>query len=122
MPKNSIRTLILLAFIGLGVYLYREQDRFNATETGRNVMIQAQLLLGLVFSYVLGAIARTIGGWINRSRGTPPTGTWGDIKAMTVLIVLVLAAVPQFIDLPTKLPDVFEQIALGLMLFYYGSR
>lgn len=121
LPKNSIRTLIILAFIGLAVYLYREQGRF-AEKPASDALTQGVSLLGIVFAYLLGAIARTIGGWFNRSRGTQPTGTWGDIKAMTVLIVLILAAIPEFIDQPLSLPPVFHQVALGLMLFYYGSR
>lgn len=117
LPKNSIRTLIILAFIGLGVYLYRESGKFSDA-----TLTQGFSLLGIIFAYLLGAIARTISGWFNRRRGTPPTGTWGDIKAMTVLIVLILASIPEFVDLPMPLPPVFKQIALGLMLFYYGSR
>jgi len=114
LPKNSIRTLIVLAFAGLAAYLYREQRLFNnPTAIG---------LLGLIFAYLLGCLARTIGNWFNRRRVTPPSGTWGDIKAMTVLIVLVLAAIPEFLDQPLGLPTLFHQIALGLMLFYYGSR
>ncbi len=114
LPKNSIRTLIVLAFAGMGVYLY---------QTGQlHSNIPAVSLIGIVFAYLLGAIARTIGGWFNRYRANPPSGTWGDIKAMTVLIVLALAAIPEFLDLPFGLPPIFHQIALGMMLFYYGSR
>ena len=113
LPKNSIRTLIVLAFVGLTVYLYREQRLFHT---------QAVSLIGIVFAYLLGSLARTVGGWFNRQRVNPPTGTWGDIKAMTVLVVLVLASIPEFMNLSLGLPPVFHQIALGMMLFYYGSR
>lgn len=114
LPKNSIRLLIVLAFVGLAVYLYRE-NKFHAGHP-------AVQLLGVVSAYLLGAAARTIGGWINRQRSTPPTGTWGDIKAMTVLVVLVLAAIPEFLNMQLDLPPLFHQIALAMMLFYYGSR
>ena len=114
LPKNSIRTLIVLAFVGLTVYLYREQRLFHNT--------QAVSLIGIVFAYLLGSLARTVGGWFNRRRVNPPSGTWGDIKAMTVLVVLVLASIPEFMNLSLGLPPVFHQIALGMMLFYYGSR
>ena len=118
LPKNSIRTLIVLAFGGLAAYLYSEGRLFN----NEPVNHQALTLLCLIFAYLLGALARTIGGWFNRRRVTPPSGTWGDIKAMTVLIVLILAAIPEFQNQPLGLPDIFHQIALGMMLFYYGSR
>ncbi len=114
LPKNSIRTLIVLAFVGLAVYLYRENRLFN------NQM--ALGLLTLIFAYLLGSLAHAVGKWFNRRRVTPPSGTWGDIKAMTVLIILILAAIPEFLDQPLRLPDIFHQVALGLMLFYYGSR
>lgn len=114
LPKNSIRTLIVFAFIGLAAYLYHEGRLWTQG--------QARALLGLVFAYLLGSAARSVGGWVNRRRVTPPSGTWGDIKAMTVLIVLFLAAIPEFFDHSLGLPKEFHQIALGMMLFYYGSR
>jgi hypothetical protein len=114
LPKNSIRAIIVLSFIGLAVYLYRENRLLNN--------LPALSLLGVVFAYLLGALARTVGGWFNRRRASPPSGTWGDIKALTVLIVLILAAIPEFLNLQLGLPPVFHQIALAMMLFYYGSR
>jgi hypothetical protein len=114
LPKNTIRLVILLVFAGLAAYLY-EKNQFQASSP-------AVQLIGVVFAYMLGAVTRTIGGWINRRRSTPPTGTWGDIKAMTVLVVLVLAAIPEFLNMQLDLPPLFHQIALAMMLFYYGSR
>ena len=120
LPKNSIRTLIVLAFAGLGVYLYREHQQDN--RYGSEVLHQAASLIGVVSAYLLGSLARTVGGWFNRRRVSPPSGTWGDIKALTVLIVLVLASIPEFLNQPLGLPPIFHEVALGLMLFYYGSR
>ena len=127
LPRNSIRTLIVLAFVGLAAYLYREHrlhfDLLEKTPSDATTAnAQATTLLCIMAAYLLGGLTRTIRGWINRRRVNPPTGTWGDIKAMTVLIVLVLAAIPEFLNQPLGLPPVFHQLALGLMLFYYGSR
>lgn len=113
LPRNSIRTLIVAAFAGLAVYLYREHRLFEP---------QAASLLGVVSAYFLGALIGGIGKWFTRRRVRPASGTWGDLKALVVLIVLVLAAVPELLDQPLNLPPIFHQIALGLMLFYYGSR
>jgi hypothetical protein len=113
LPRNSIRTLIVAAFLGLAVYLYREHRLF---------VPQAASLLGIVFAYLFGSIVRGISHWWNRRRTTAPSGTWGDIKALVVLIVLAVAAVPEFLPDPLHLPREFHQVALGLMLFYYGSR
>ena len=41
---------------------------------------------------------------------------------MKTRIVLILAAIPEFFDHSLGLPKEFHQIALGMMLFYYGSR
>lgn len=114
LPKNSIRALIIAAFVGLAVYLYHEDRLLNNH--------QALSLLGIVSAYLLGGLARTVGTWFRRYRAAPATGTWGDIKAMTVLIVLILAAIPEFMAVPLGLPKVFQEIALAMMLFYYGSR
>jgi len=113
LPRNTIRALIVLAFIGLAVFLYREQRLFQT---------EAMSLLCLIFAYLLGSLTRTVGGWIHRQRSRPPTGTWGDIKALIVLLTLIAAAIPEFLVQPIQVPEIFEQVALGLMLFYYGSR
>ena len=118
LPRSSIRTLIIASFIGLAVYLYR----VNPERLLNPHVSQASALLGIVFCYLLGAIVGGIGHWFRRRRVNPPSGTWGDLKALVVLIVLVLAAVPEFLNQTHNLPPIFHQIALGMMLFYYGSR
>ena len=119
LPRNSIRTMIVAAFIGLAVYLYLEQRLVMPQDAAS---LQAASLLGIVFAYLLGSIVRGIRHWTNRRRTAAPSGTWGDIKALVVLIVLVLAAVPELMAQPLNIPKAFHQVALGLMLFYYGSR
>jgi hypothetical protein len=64
---------------------------------------------------------RAITGCFTRRRLRPPSGTWGDIKAIVVLGALLAVAVPEFVA-GVELPPVAHRIALGLTLFYFGSR
>lgn len=112
LPKNSIRFLIIAAFIGLGVHLHRE-DRLLEPQTIS--------LLSMVFAYLLGAVAGGIANWLSFRRG-PASGTWGDIKALVVLIAITTVAVVEVLDAGPMLHPLVERIALGLTLFYFGSR
>ena len=76
----------------------------------------------MVFAYLLGAIVRSITGWFAKRRWQPITGVWGDIKALIVLGAIVIAAVPALFDVGMQLPPLVDRIALGLTLFYFGSR
>lgn len=113
LPRNSIRTIIVGTFVGLGIYLYREPER---------VTPEAIALLSMVFAYLLGAIVRGISSWFSKRRSLPITGFWGDLKALIVLGALVTAAVPALLDVGFQLPLLVDRIALGLTLFYFGSR
>ena len=113
LPRNSIRTIIVAAFVGFGIYLYREKRLFEA---------QSLALLSMVFAYLLGAIVRGISQWVTRHRALPPSGTWGDIKALIVLGAMLTVAVPEFMSAEPVLSPHVHRVALGLTLFYFGSR
>ncbi len=113
LPKNSIRTIIIGSFVGLGIYLYREP---------KLVTPEAIALLSMVFAYLLGAIVRGVASWFHRRRSQPITGMWGDIKALIVLGAILVAAVPAVFDIGLQAPPLVDRIALGLTLFYFGSR
>jgi hypothetical protein len=115
LPRHTIRTLILAAFAGLAIYLYREQRLFEPRSL-------ALPLLGIVAAYVLGAVVRGISGWIGRWRSGRPSRLWGDAKAVVVLSAIGLVAVPEFLNSAHLLPPEVHKVALGLMLFYFGSR
>lgn len=113
LPKNSIRTIIIGSFVGLGIYLYREP---------KLVTPEAIALLSMVSAYLLGAIVRGVANWFSKRRAQPITGVWGDIKALIVLGAIIVAAVPAVFDVGIQLPPLVDRIALGLTLFYFGSR
>lgn len=115
LPKGSIRMLIMAAFIGLGVYLNQ-----NNPELLRKP--QVVTLLGLVGAYFLGAVVRAITGFFHRWRSTPPSRWWADARALVVLGVMALIAVPELAGAGNVWHDSFRHVGLGLMLFYFGSR
>ena len=102
LPRCSIRAILILAFVGLVVYLYRQDRLFHS---------QAISILGVVFAYLLGIVAR-----IRSVRG------WEDLKAIIVLLVLLCTAVPYLMDQGELVPHQLRDITLGLVLFYFGSR
>ena len=119
LPKNSIRTIIIGAFVGLGIYLFRGEGNWYER---RLFQPQPVAMLSMVFAYLLGAIVGTISGWFKKRRTQPITGTWGDIKAVIVIGAILVAAVPEFVDFGMPFPPLVDRIALGMTLFYFGSR
>ena len=113
LPKNTIRFVIIAAFVGLGIHLYREDQLFEPKTIA---------LLSMVFAYLLGAIVGSITNWFHRRRSQPVAGTWGDIKALIVLASILLIAIVELLDQGPMLHPLVERIALGLTLFYFGSR
>ncbi len=113
LPRHSIRFLLLAAFVGLGVYLYREH---------RLMEPRAVSLLGIVTAYVLGSMVRGFSSWWGRRTSRRPSSMWGDIKAIIVLLAVAIAGLPELLTMPEFLPPEAHRIALSLMLFYFGSR
>ncbi len=111
LPRHSIRVLIIAAFVGLGAYLYQEQ---------RLLEPRAIAVMGVVGAYALGAATRRIGEWLARWR--KPSRFWGDAKALLTLLAILLVVAAEFLGVGHLLPPEAHQAALGLMLFYFGSR
>jgi hypothetical protein len=113
LPRHSIRFLILATFGGLGFYLYREGRLFEPRSVS---------LLGIVAAYALGAVMRGVTSFLRRNRKHPPSRAWGDLRAIVVLLTVLTAVVPELLGTADALPQEVHRVALGLMLFYFGSR
>lgn len=113
LPRNSIRVIIVAAFGWLAYQLY---------STGRLYEHHAASLLGLLAAFMFGSLVRRIGRALNFRHPTKSQGTWGDLKALAVLIVMLMVAIPEFLGSPEVLHPVFHRVALAMMLFYFGSR
>ncbi len=113
LPRHSIRVILILAFVGLAAYLYRENRLFQAP---------AISILGVIFAYLLGILARSILSWWTRGRQTKTLRGWEDLKAVVVLLVLLYTAGAYLLDRPELVPHQVRSATLGLVLFYFGSR
>ncbi len=113
LPRNSIRILIVGAFAWLAYYLYTNHRLFEH---------HAASLMAMLGAFLLGAVVRRVCRWWNCRRPKPVSGTWGDLKALVVLLAMLAVAIPEFLGSPDVLHPAFHRAALGLMLFYFGSR
>ena len=113
LPRHSIRALIVLAFVGLAVYLFREDKLLQS---------QALVILGVIFAFVLGTMARGIRSWWTRGHPGKAMRGWADIKAAAVLLILAYTAAAHLFDRPDLAPTQMQNVTLGLVLFYFGSR
>lgn len=113
LPRHSIRAIVVAAFVGLAVYLYRE---------GRLFRQEALSILSIVFAYLVGVMLRPVLNWWARKGVTPAIRWWDDIKAVAVLLALTITAAAHLIDRPELLPQFARPATLGLVLFYFGSR
>ena len=102
LPRCSIRFILIAAFTGVAIYLYRQGRLFDTP---------ALSLLGVVFAYLLGVVAS-----VRQVRG------WENVKAAVVLLVLAYTAGAYLLDRGELVPHIWRNITLGLVLFYFGSR
>lgn len=113
LPRHSIRIIILVTFIALGIYLYRENRLFN---------VAALSILGSVFAYLVGFLVKPLIDWYYKGKDKESLYWWEDIKAVVVIIVLAISAGCYLVNRPDLLPLYFRNGSLCLVLFYFGSR
>lgn len=113
LPRHTIRLLILLTIGGLGAYLYREQ---------RLLEPQVITIFGTALCYLVGVLISGVTGWWWKGRKTLTTHLWEDLKAVAVLLTLAATACLFFLKTPDLVPHWLETTAVGLVLFYFGSR
>jgi hypothetical protein len=114
LPRHSIRALIVLSFAALAYYVFEVQGigSFSAIPP----------VLITVTSYLLGILAGSVWAWRYRHRSTVPSRFWEDVKALTVILVMLGTAIPYFLDHGDLVPAQIRNAALALVLFYFGSR
>ena len=61
--------------------------------------------------------------WFRRFRTTRPHHLWADLRALVVLGTLAVVAIPEFVEPPPyQVSHTVLEVALGLVLFYFGVR
>jgi hypothetical protein len=113
LPQNSIRTIIFAAFLGLAVYLWQQNRLFKS---------EAMSILGVVFAFFFGTIAKMALHWWTKGRQSQAVRGWQDLKAAVVLIVLACTAGDYLLNPATPPPTGLRNTTLALVLFYFGSR
>jgi hypothetical protein len=115
LPKHSLRTLIVLAFVGLGIYLAREGRLFDP------VAVPVFISVG---SYFLGIGFGALMRWWTKGRPSSGASWFDDLKAIVTLFAVALAITVQIFGWQDRIPygAKLEVLPLALMLFYFGSR
>ena len=113
LPRHSIRAILILAFVGLAIYLYREGQLFD---------FSAMSILGVVLAYLLGVVAHGLLMWWTKGRPTLAIHGWENFKAAVVLLVLLYTAGAYLFDRSDLVPRPMRNTTLGMVLFYFGSR
>ena len=115
LPKHSLRTIIVLSFIGLAIYLgFKGRLRDP-------VAVPVFISVG---SYFLGIGFGTVAAWWNKGKPSKGASWFEDVKALITLVAVTLVIVVQLFGWQQSLPyaDKLEALPLALMLFYFGSR
>lgn len=113
LPSHSIRALITVAFIGLAVWLYREDRLFTS---------ESLAILGIVFAYLFGVLLKVVSTWWSKKTEKAVPAWWGDMKAVVVLGLLAVTAGAYLLGRPEMILEQVQNATFALVLFYFGSR
>jgi hypothetical protein len=115
LPKHSLRTLIVLSFVGLAVYLACNHRLFDP------VAVPVFVTVG---SYFLGIGFGAIGDWWMKGKPVKGVSWFDDVRALVTVFAIALTIVVQIFGWQDRIPygAKLEVLPLALMLFYFGSR
>jgi hypothetical protein len=115
LPRHTLRTVIVLSFMGLAVYL-AWQGRLRDP-------VAAPVLFSLG-SYFLGIGCGVLVAWWYRDKPQSSSGWFETTKAIVTLAAVAGVIVIQLAGWQHAIPygEKLEAIPLALMLFYFGSR
>lgn len=134
LPRGSVRLLLILGFVVVGVLLYRA-GRLDPDQPAR---FPAGVTLLLVAGFLLGVVLNRLRLWWLERRKLRPRRLFENIKAVIGLVaglVLVLSLVNQlspfivlepggkWMGVPVRFGEFgIEQAAAAVVGFYFGSR
>jgi hypothetical protein len=115
LPKHSLPSVIVLAFVGLAIYLGYEGRLRDP--------VAAPVFLS-VGSYFLGIGFGAFVAWWNKGKPRKDSSWFESTKAALTLAAVALAIVVQLFGWQQIIPygEKLEALPLALMLFYFGSR
>lgn len=115
LPRHSLRLMIVGAFVGLAVFLFRNDRLLD------QVAVPIFIAVG---SYFLGIGFHAVMAWWSKGRQTTGAKRFDDLRAVATLAAMALVILLQLTGWQSVIPfgDKLEALPLALMLFYFGSR
>jgi hypothetical protein len=115
LPQHSLRTIIVLSFIGLAIYLGVKGHLRDP------VAVPVFISVG---SYFLGIGFGTFAAWRSRGKASITASWFENVRAVVTLIAVAFVIAVQLFGWQQSIPygDKLEALPLALMLFYFGSR
>jgi hypothetical protein len=123
LPRGSVRFLLLAGYLGLAVFLFRTQPKFEYPSSSALVLLLV-LISGFFLGHLLTGAVRVVSG------GVLPYW-FQDIEAWVALLAIlcmgVLLVILLFINPSLSLENVvpsslLEAILAALVGFYFGAR
>jgi hypothetical protein len=115
LPRGTIRLAVFAAFAAVFAYQFQKGLLFKSDSDTFPIFIT-------LMAYFLGATARGIMNWWYRGRALQSSRWWADTRAIVVLVALIGTSLLQIIGQQHLAPSWLENITMGLVLFYFGSR
>lgn len=113
LPRYTMRFLLILAFVALGVHLWRESRLLEA---------KSAQVLGLALAFLLGALSAPIAKYFTGKGGTPARLWWENLKAILALSSVAGCMVASLAFGMHHLPTWATSLTIWMVLFYFGSR
>ena len=116
LPRHSVRVLLIAAFVGLGLYLHSQGRLFDP---------QSLSLLVSVGGVPPGHHGAGFLAWWSQHTGMTPPAWWNDLKAIATLLIVLTAVGLQLTGVKQVFgvdPSRLQDVSLGLVLYYFGSR
>lgn len=123
LPRGSVRFLLLAGYLGLAIYLYRMQPKFEYPSTSALILLLV-LVSGYFSGHVLTAVVRTLSGgalpyWFQDVQA------WLAILAMLCMgvLLIILMFINPSLSLGNEIsPASTEAVLAALVGFYFGAR
>lgn len=123
LPRGSVRFLLLAGYLGLAVFLYRTQPKFEYPSTSALILLLV-LVSGFFLGHVLTSFVRWSSGgvlpyWFQDIQAWAAILAIGSLGVLLIILLFINPSLPlgQEIDLP-----LLEAILAALVGFYFGAR
>lgn len=114
LPPHSVQVLIIGSFVGVSCYLYKVDKLF---------LPHALSVLAMVGVYFAGVIVRIGMNYARGAKKQKVCSNWLDhLKALSVVVVMAITAWFYVYYGEQSVPHSLRNAAVGLVLFYFGSR